>query len=87
MNPTLEEEPEINRYKGSNHNTGKIIKGTLNDAPIKVKVSSIPSKFENIIFRNNSQPAFGDSKERFYQPSSTNSNFIPGPGMYEPENR
>jgi hypothetical protein len=25
--------------------TGKIFKGTINDAPMKIKVASIPSKF------------------------------------------
>ena len=63
MNPTaLDDDTEVTRYKGANNNTGKIVKGTLNDAPIKVKVSSIPSKFENVVFRNDLQPAFGDSK-------------------------
>mgnify|MGYP006876341347 CR=1 FL=1 len=46
--------------------TGKIYKGTINDAPMKVKVASIPSKFENVIYRNNKPPAFGNSRDRFY---------------------
>lgn len=46
--------------------TGKIYKGTLNDAPMKVKVASIPCKFENVVYRNNKVPAFGNSRDRFY---------------------
>lgn len=47
-----------------------------------MKVSSIPAKYENVIFRNSSQPAFGDSKERFFRLSS-NKSFVPGPGQYD----
>ena len=61
---------------------GKIVKGTLNEAPIKLKVSSIPSKYENIVYRSRSQPAFGDSTRKFYHPSQTKESFNPGPGMY-----
>ena len=46
--------------------TGKIFKGVINDAPMKVRVASIPSKFENVIYRDNKPPAFGNSRDRFY---------------------
>ena len=51
------------------YSRGKIFKGTLNDGAMKVRVSSIPSKRENIIYENNKQAAFGNSKERFYTSS------------------
>lgn len=41
---TLEDEGDGYREKGSNLFPGKIMKGTLNEAPIKIKVSSIPAK-------------------------------------------
>lgn len=42
-NQSFEEEID-GRFKGINNFPGKIIKGTLNEAPIKIKVSSIPAK-------------------------------------------
>ncbi len=33
------------RNKGATFLSGKVIKGTLNEAPIKLNVSSIPSKY------------------------------------------
>jgi len=50
----------------SMRSTGRIFKGVINDAPMKLRVASIPSKTENIIYRNNKPPAFGNSRDRFY---------------------
>jgi hypothetical protein len=52
----------------------------MNEAPIKLNVSSIPSKFENVIYRNSSRPAFGDSTKKFFKLSTNDSSFLPGPG-------
>lgn len=41
---TLEDE-EDQRYKGTLNSSGKIIKGILSEAPVKFKISSIPTKF------------------------------------------
>lgn len=80
---TIDEDQEDYRFKGNSIGIGKIIKGTMNEAPIKLKVSSIPSKYENIVYRSNSSHAFGDSTNKFYHPSQTRDSFNPGPGMYE----
>jgi len=37
-------ESERERYKGIRKDDGKIIKGTITEAPLKVKVASIPHK-------------------------------------------
>lgn len=78
---TIEEE-EGYRNKGVMSSSGKILKGTLNEAPIKLNVSSIPTKHENVIFKSKSQSAFGDSTRRFFNFSSNNSALTPGPGCY-----
>jgi hypothetical protein len=67
--------------------TGKIFKGTINDAPMKVRVASIPSKFENVIYRLNKTPAFGNSRDRFYSQSQNLKLQEPGPTNYlNPDN-
>jgi hypothetical protein len=58
------------RYKGIRKDDGKIIKGTLTEAPLKLKASSIPSKAENVIYSNHHRSAFGNSQERFYTPAN-----------------
>ena len=45
QNTTFDDDHEEYRFKGSSIGVGKIVKGTLNEAPIKLKVSSIPSKY------------------------------------------
>ncbi len=50
------------RNKGLRKDDGKIIKGTLTEAPMKLKASSIPSKIENVVFNNHHRPAFGNSQ-------------------------
>lgn len=61
-----------------------ILKGTLTEAPLKVKASSIPSKNENIVYSNHHQSAFGNSQERFYVPNHQKESSTPGPGNYNP---
>jgi hypothetical protein len=63
---------------------GKILKGTIKEAPLKLKASSIPSKTENIIYSNHHSSAFGNSQERFYVPINQKLSETPGPGNYNP---
>lgn len=42
---TLEDDDDGFRNKGTSILTGKIIKGTMHEAPIKLNVSSIPAKY------------------------------------------
>lgn len=79
---TLEDE-EDQRYKGTVNSSGKIIKGILSEAPVKFKIASIPTKFENVILRSTSRPAFGDSNKKFFQLSANDTSIsTPGPGAY-----
>lgn len=45
MNKIINDDGELQRNKGATIGMGKIVKGTLNEAQIKVRVSSIPNKF------------------------------------------
>lgn len=47
----MEYDSQTTRNKGIANQYGKIYKGTINEAPIKLKISSIPNKHENVIFR------------------------------------
>lgn len=76
-------ENEDGRYKGTRKDDGKIIKGTMKEAPLKLKASSIPSKIENIIFNNHHKAAFGNSQERFYTSTNEKLSMTPGPGNYD----
>lgn len=73
---------EEGRNKGVRKDDGKIVKGTLKEAPLKLKASSIPSRIENIIYTNHHKAAFGNSQERFYIPTNTQLSATPGPGNY-----
>lgn len=42
---TIEDQQELQRNKGGGIIVGKIVKGTLNQAQVKMRVSSIPNKF------------------------------------------
>jgi len=66
-------ESEEVRYKGIRKDSGKILKGTVQEAPLKLKASSIPSKIENLVYSNHHTPAFGNSQERFYTPTNLKS--------------
>lgn len=77
-------ESEQGRYKGIRKDEGKIIKGTLTEAPLKLKASSIPSKAENVVYSNHHKSAFGNSQERFYTPANLQTDYTPGPGNYNP---
>lgn len=66
MNKVMDDDVDLQRNKGGNIGIGKIIKGTLNEAQIKMRVSSIPNKFENIIYTSNNQPGFGKNTKRFF---------------------
>lgn len=68
------------RNKGAGLPSGKILKGTLNEAPLKVKVSSIPTRFENIVYVNHGQSAFGNSQRRFFSPGEEDLSCAVGPG-------
>lgn len=81
---TLEDDDEGFRNKGTSILSGKIIKGTMHEAPIKLNVSSIPAKYENVIYRNSSRAAFGDSTKKFFKISANDSSLNPGPGCYDP---
>lgn len=48
---SMDHENEALRNKGISSQYGKIYKGTINEAPVKMKVGSIPNKNENIVFR------------------------------------
>ena len=77
-------ETEQGRNKGCRKDDGKIIKGTLTEAPTKLRASSIPSKIENVVFNNHHRAAFGNSQERFYTPTVSQLISTPGPGNYNP---
>ena len=53
---------EEGRTKGIRKDEGKIYKGTLMEAPMKIRTSSIPSKVENVVYNNHHRPAFGNSQ-------------------------
>lgn len=57
----MEDEGDAYRNKGGILGYGKIIKGTLSEAQMKLRVSSIPNKHENIIYRGSYNTAFGTS--------------------------
>lgn len=78
---TIHDDDDGFRNKGTQVLSGKIIKGTMNEAPIKLNVSSIPSKYENVIYKSSSKPAFGDSTQKFFQ-LTNDSDLVPGPGNY-----
>lgn len=78
---------EEGRNKGVRKDEGKIIKGTLKEAPMKLRASSIPSKVENIIYSNHHKPAFGNSQERFYTPTHQTLSGTPGPGNYQNDSK
>lgn len=80
---TLQDDDDGFRNKGGALSAGKILKGTLNEAPIKLNVASIPSKYENVIYHNSTKPAFGDSNKRFFQFNSNDTSITPGPGCYD----
>lgn len=62
---------------------GKIIKGTINDANMKISTSSIPHKYDNIITRSQTISAFGSGTNRFIERDRTIENLTPGPGTYQ----
>ncbi len=61
--------------------SGKILKGTINDADSKIVTSSIPSKFDNIISRSQTISAFGSGVGRFKSKEFA-AEQKPGPGSY-----
>ena len=69
------------RQKGTS-SQGKLIKGFIQDATLKTNISSIPSKFETIIYTKPSKKAFGTSSNRFYSTKLENIKDLPGPGYY-----
>lgn len=81
MNKLINDDGELQRNKGATIGMGKIVKGTLNEAQIKMRVSSIPNKFQNIIYTSNNQPAFGNNTKRFFDLCSSQK-INPGPGQY-----
>jgi hypothetical protein len=80
----LNMDTEEGRNRGLRREDGKIIKGTLTEAPTKLRASSIPSKIENVVFSNHHKAAFGNSRERFYTPTLETLSSTPGPGNYNP---
>ena len=72
------------RNKGNRKDDGRIFKGTLTEAPTKMKASSIPSKIENVVFSNHHKASFGNSQERFYTRTVDTLNSTPGPANYNP---
>ena len=77
-------ENDEGRNKGVRKDSGQIIKGTLKEAGLKLKASSIPRKIENIVYNNHHRPAFGNSQERFHTFTATRLEAAPGPGNYNP---
>ena len=75
---------EDGRNKGIRKDDGKIIKGTMTEAPTKIRASSIPSKVENVVFTNHHKSAFGNSQTRFHTPTASQLLSTPGPGNYNP---
>ena len=69
------------RQKGAS-SQGKLVKGFIQDATLKTNISSIPSKFETIIYTKPSKKAFGTSSNRFYSTKLENIKDLPGPGYY-----
>lgn len=74
-----EEELPLQRTKGS-LSQGKIIKGTIYDADLKISTSSIPHKLENVISRSQTISAFGSGVNRFTLANPERDS--PGPGAY-----
>ena len=59
--------------------TGKLYKGSTQTGPNKTMTSSIPSKYETVIFKFENKKAFGASSVRF----QVNTNENPGPGAFK----
>lgn len=71
------------RQKGKQP-TGKLIRGFIQDATIKTNISSIPGKFETVIYSKSPKKGFGTTSTRFIDliPQEVTEN--PGPGSYVP---
>ena len=66
------------RQKGA-HANGKLIRGFMNDASVKTSISSIPGKFETVIFAKSPKKAFNTTSTRFNGFELIEN---PGPGTY-----
>jgi|ETNmetMinimDraft_30_1059905.scaffolds.fasta_scaffold80765_1 hypothetical protein len=66
------------KTSGFNKTTGKLYRGSTQTGPNKTMTSSIPSKYETVIFKFENKKAFGASAVRFQM----NTNENPGPGSF-----
>ena len=64
---------------GFRKTTGKLYKGSTQTGPNKTMTSSIPSKYETVIFKFENKKAFGKSSVRFQVSANEN----PGPGAFK----
>ena len=59
---------------------GKLLRGFIQDPVGKGTTSSIPYKFETILYHNTNRKGFGQSAQRFF----ASEDLQPGPGQYNP---
>lgn len=71
------------RQKGKRA-TGKLVRGFIQDASLKTNISSIPGKFETVIYTKSPKKAFNTTSNRFMSQSPQEYVEFPGPGSYNP---
>lgn len=76
-----EENTQSFRQKGKKA-TGKLVRGFIQDASIKTNISSIPGKFETVIYTKSPKKAFNTTSNRFIPTAPQDLVEVPGPGSY-----
>ena len=61
---------------------GKLIRGFIQDASLKTNISSIPGKFETVIYSKSPKKAFNSTSNRFNPLMPLDNSENPGPGSY-----
>ena len=69
------------RQKGKNP-PGKLIRGFIQDASLKTNISSIPGKFETVIYSKSPKKGFNSTSNRFNPLMPLDNAENPGPGSY-----
>ena len=75
----MESNFKTNYRQAGKQQAGKLVKGHIQDAYNERNSSSIPYKFETILYRNTNPKGFGASAQR----AARNDDLAPGPGSYD----
>lgn len=73
---------KTNYRQAGKQQPGRLVKGHIQDAYNEKNSSSIPYKFETILYRNTNPKGFGTSAQRAIR----NDDMAPGPGSYDSNN-